>query len=147
MKGDLRRREGWARALEDEIRRADARPFWWGIDDCSLFAANVVWRMTGTDLAILFRGTYHSAPGAVRSMRRLLGVSDVEALAETIAGRIGIPEVAPRRARRGDMVLIDADAGPALGVVDTSGRRIAAKGPDGIWLYDLALARRAWHIG
>lgn len=140
----MMRREGWERALLEALESAAARPFAWGEHDCSLFAADIVLAMTGVDAAAQLRGGYRSAAGAARVLKRFAGGGLMEAV-ERITRELGMPEIPPPLAQRGDVVLLENAGRTILGVIDTHGL-IAALGEDGALQLPLACARRAWRL-
>jgi len=151
------RKDDWLPRLEQAIARARELPFVWGSHDCCLFPCDVVRAMTGVDPARGLRGHYRSFR---RAMVVLHGFGGMEALAEKIAARYGIPEVAPGLARRGDVVLLDARApaggarlelgpgGPCcLAIVGLAGTEALAAAPAGLLEVPMPFWRRAWRIG
>lgn len=135
------RLENWPRLLAAFL--ADEKPFEWGARDCSLFAADAVLCIAGSDPAKSLRGKYKTEKGAARILKRRGGL---EKVAAKLAADNRMEEIPPLMAQRGDVVLIDSPMGEALGVIDMSGR-IAAQGPDGVMRQGIAAARRAWRVG
>lgn len=155
----IARRPDWLPRLEAALARARFRPFRWGVQDCCLFPADCVRAMTGVDLARGWRGRYRSLRGALRLLAECGGV---EGLAERCAAPYGIPGwPAAAQARRGDVVLLDAQAvaegllrmdfGPGgpqcLAVVGLAGTEAWALGQSGLIPVPLPAWRRAWRIG
>ena len=136
----MRRTPDWPERLADAVRAARARPFAWGEHDCALFAFDCVLAMTGEDHLAAFRGRYRSAKGAVRALRRIGGVKTLEELTTRILKRPALPETA----QRGDLVMIDGELGPTLGIC--LGARSAFAGPDGLVFAPTATVRRAWSV-
>ena len=118
-------------------------PFEWGENDCALFACDVLLEATGQDFAAPFRGRYKSAVGAARVLKKFSG-GGLEATAEKIARDEGHAEVAPLMAQRGDMVLVEAEAGPALGVC--LGEAAAVAGQEGMIMVPARSWLRAWRV-
>lgn len=133
----------FAERLFDAVTMRQDRAFQWGVHDCCLFACDVIRDAGGVDYAAPFRGRYRSAAGAARVLRRFAG-GGLEAAAEKIAQDNGLEEVPPLMAQRGDFVLLDAAAGPALGVC--LGATFIAAGPAGAVTLPLKRARRAWRV-
>ncbi len=132
----------WPSRLLEVVRARRETPFAWGRHDCALFACDAGAAVCGIDFASGLRGRYRSQRGAMRALRRFAG-GGLEQAAEKIASEHGCPEVPPRMARRGDIVLMDSDQGPVLGVC--VGRAVAKAGAvRGLEYVPLALARRAW---
>lgn len=104
-----RKTEGWQIRLAAYLNDCSRRPLEYGQHDCALFAAGAVQAMTGIDLAEGWRGRYTTLRGGLRVLRAQ-GYADQVALAAA-----HLPEtVSPRP---GDLAVIDAPHGPALGVV------------------------------
>ena len=114
----------WPDHLSGAIEAARGRPFSWGVHDCALFAADCALAITGHDPLAAVRGSYGTAQGAARVLRRL-GCADLAALAALVGG----PEIPIVGARRGDWVLAPHDDEQALGVYPSSdwGERVFCK--------------------
>lgn len=140
--GELVRHENWPSLLSDFIEQSLHIPFDWGQSDCSLFAANAVLAMTGTDHAAEFRGRYKTAREATQLLKAFGGVAGM-------VERSGLQEVNVLMAQRGDVVLVDTVGGDALGVVALDGR-VACQGPEGITFLSPDgfgfCAKRAWRV-
>ncbi len=137
-----RRVENWPTALADLIAAAENKPFVWGEHDCSTFAASVEAALTGANEASGYGnapGNYRTALGAARKLRRL-GFKSIE---ELVAARL--EEIPTRFAQRGDVVALDTDHGPALGVV--LGEVAVSPGEHGLTRYAITEAHRAWRVG
>jgi len=136
----------WPERLQEVVAEAQDKRFEWGSHDCALFAMNVVFALTGEDLAISFRGKYRTARGAAGQMIRFAG-GGVEEMADKMAEMHDIKETPVAFARRGDVVLIDIESvGPALGIVlgqDATFVSLAS----GLTRRPLLECRRAWRIG
>lgn len=88
----------------DFIAAASRQPFAWGRHDCLLLAADWVRTATGRDPAEAWRGTYASALGALRLIRRAGGLEALARTAMSSAGGAGFPETtAPRD---GDVAIV-----------------------------------------
>jgi hypothetical protein len=152
------RKPDWLFRLEATIGGARGREFAWGAHDCCLFPCDVVLAMTGVDLAAGFRGRYRSLRTALRTLESAGGV---EGIAEAIARKHGLEEVAPGLARRGDVILVDVGTSPSgccrfelgpgdpacLAVVGMTGALALAAGRDGLVDVPMPFWRRAWRIG
>lgn len=134
--------DNWPSLLSEFIERSLHAPFEWGKRDCCLFAADAVRAMTGEDYAAEFRGRYRTARGARQVLAAFGGVAG-------IMGRCGLEEINPLMAQRGDVVLVNTDAGDALGVIGMDGR-VVCQGPDGLTFVKpdgLGFgAARAWRV-
>jgi hypothetical protein len=92
-----------------EVRRR--MPFAWGSNDCALFAADYVLRITGVDLAATWRG-YDSAEGAAAHIAKVGGMP---AFVASLTPR------EPNLAQRGDIVLADIEGRETFGLAVGSG--------------------------
>ncbi|MBF0270313.1 MAG: hypothetical protein HQL44_17165 [Alphaproteobacteria bacterium] len=126
------------------IASAHGRAFEWGSFDCCLWACDVVEALTGVDPAAPFRGRYKSKRGAFVALKRFAGGGMLET-ARKIADDLSCPEVPVKTARRGDVVLLERDDGPALGVC--VGKDVAAASLTGLCLVPLKEASHAWRVG
>ena len=139
----LRRHRDWEARLAAAIEASRAKPFAWGDFDCALAMADLVAAMTGVDAGARFRGRYKTARGAAGALRRR-GAGTLEA---TLTALFGDP--VPRTfAQRGDVVLVDTEAGPAAGVVALDGASMHVAAPErGQIRLPLRLATMAWRVG
>jgi hypothetical protein len=134
----LTRHPEWRSRLSACIEGALQRPFEWGRHDCALFAAEAVQAMTGTDFAEFWRGRYRSAAGAMK----ILGRGGYDSHVDYAAAHL--PELHPALAATGDIAVIAAAEGPALGVV--TGAFVAVPGPEGLSFVPRSEAVRAFHV-
>ena len=136
----MTRRPDWPERLAEVVAAAMGRHFAWGEHDCALFACDCAAAMTGEDPGLSFRGRYKTARGAAGAIMRYGKVRGIEELA---LRTLGAP-IEPAFARRGDVVLVDTDLGPALGVVTAAGA--AFPGPDGLTFLPITEALKAWRV-
>ena len=116
----MSRQEDWERRLERWMSRMAGVRWEPGAMDCALFVASAVEAMTGEDHAAPWRG--YATVGEGQAALQAAGHADHVALVATI-----LPEVAPRRARPGDVgVLADG----ALCIVQ--GRALIGMGETGM---------------
>ena len=106
------RSHNWTDLLTNFIQSRRNTPFVWGKNDCCLFPADAVLAMTGEDKAADFRGTYNSAIGAKRALKKK-GYSNIE---EALTSILGAP-VSRLSVRRGDVVLVDYEGQEVAGVM------------------------------
>lgn len=140
-KGTMRR-DDWPTRLQDEIDRGAKRPFRYGRHDCCLAVTRCIKAMTGIETAKPFRG-YGNERDAFRTLARHGGVVGI---AERVAREQGFEEIAPMKAQRGDIVLLDTPR-EALGVVDLTGRTVLTAARGGGWRrFAVSDAKRAWRI-
>lgn len=93
-------------AAQATVARFDGRPLAWGRDDCARMAAFHIKRL-GHKVSLAKAGSYHSAAGAVRAIRRAGHAS----LAAAVDAH-GLPRIAPARAMMGDLIGLRADGAP-----------------------------------
>src|SRR5713226_4773618 len=117
----MKRIKGWEAQLVKTLHEAETKPFEWGQHDCSVFACNVVLAITGVDLAKNFRGTYNTVETAYQTVKEFAG-GGLEALVDKQANDFEIPEISPRLAQRGDVVLVNYNGQDALAIVGTDSR-------------------------
>lgn len=112
--------------------------FRYGSNDCALFSAGAVRAMTGHDPAAGWRGTYTTLEGGLKRLMKA-GFNDHVALVSSL-----FQEVAPAFAQVGDIALVDAPNGPALGIV--AGETIACLAPQGLGHLPREAAVRTWTV-
>jgi hypothetical protein len=122
-------------------------PFAWGTNDCAMFVADGIERMTGTDIAADFRGRYDNEKDAIATIEMITGGATIEDAAAWCAARHGIMEwPVPLFAQRGDMVIV-RDAGRLIsGLVHLSGRHVVTVGELALKRLPITAATRAWHV-
>jgi hypothetical protein len=126
-------------------------PFTWGANDCALFVADAVERMTGVDIAADFRG-YSDEPGAFVAIRAVTGQAagasvTVEQAAEFCAAKFHLAELEfPLRAQRGDICSIEESGRVILALVHPNGREVVTAGELGLRRFPITQIRRAWHV-
>ena len=133
----------WPAKLALFIEETSSQPFNWTTNNCAFFACDWIAMRTGTDPAAQYRDSVDSALTAARALASA-GGDGIESLMADCAAAHGWPEVALPYAQRGDVVSIDAEGGPALGVC--TGAKSAFAGPHGIDFRPTASCRRAWRI-
>lgn len=102
----------WELKFKEVIEEARNKPFVYGQHDCATFALDVRRAITGKDDISGWRGTYSSATGAAKVLRRL-DLPSMEAVANRFCGEV-LPS--PLFAQRGDIVQADNEAlGVCLG--------------------------------
>lgn len=108
----MKRFDDWRRRLVAFLVEHEGRPVEYGTSDCALFAADAVKEITGEDFGAPYRGTYSTAAGAAKALRKS-GYSD---LAELAAATFP-DEVLPSFGQTGDLAVVKGEDGPALGIV------------------------------
>lgn len=130
---------GWARRLAQLIEERRDTPFAWGAHDCCTWAADAVQALTGEDPAAAWRGTYHTAWGALRVLRREGGIPG-------LAQRAGMLPCAAALARRGDLGEFTGRWG-LPGVAVFCGLAWAAPGKHGLVFHGPERITQAWRVG
>ena len=108
--------------------------------------------MTGCDIAAPFRGRYATRREAFEIAREYCGEPSIEALAVKVTRDNGMPEVWPKRAQRGDLVMIQRPFGHSMGIVALNGRQIIVTGQldrteqVGLGPIPIERALRAWRV-
>ena len=135
----MRRAEGWEQALVEMTASKLRAPWAWGVHDCVIFAADCIFAMTGEDLAEDFRGRYDNESEAWATLANI-GHKDLGSL---VSSRL--PEIEPRDAGRGDVVLMPGEQGDFIAICD--GRTaVGPKAPRGINHNPMTAATRAWRV-
>ena len=151
----MRRSPFWLTQELDAFLRDHANaPFAWGINDCSLFAANAIQAITGVDIADDFRGKYSDEGSAFALIKEVTGGTTVADAAAYCASKHGLVEWVdtadgkplPLMAKRGDLCVADNAGRLIAGVVDLSGKFVACMGERGIIRLSLRKIQRAWHV-
>jgi hypothetical protein len=132
------RRSDWLQRLWQTIEAAEGRPFAYGRWDCVRHVAQVLDAMTDGAWLALVNTLYQDKRGALRLLMRSGGL---EAL---VSAQLG-PPVPRNLARCGDVVALELDTGPAIGIC--VGPRVAvAAMPAGIEYAPLERAHCAWRV-
>jgi hypothetical protein len=150
----LKRSQTWlTRELDTYLRESQTKPFAWGSNDCCLFAANGIQAMTGVDIADDFRGKYTDQAAAFALIKAVTGGTTVADAAAHCAVKHGLVEWVgktgkplPLMAKRGDLVVVTNAGQLIAGIVDLSGRYVAAMSETGIVRLSLSAIQRAWNV-
>lgn len=142
----ISRLPNWQSALSAYLVDVAARPFAYGRFDCGLFVAGAVEALTGVDVVPGIRGIYKDRRSAFAQVRSICGAATMEALAEYLTAKYGMPEVAPLMAQRGDAVLLRRGRRSSLGIVAMHGTEILTPFRGGLLRLPLAHATRAWQV-
>jgi len=139
----LKRCHDWRERLDRMIDSAREVPFEWGRFDCALHVANCVRAITGcADPAAAYRGKYSDEAGAAA----VYGAS-LEAFIAAQAAALGLSEVTPTCAQRGDVVFVDNGTPQgAVGVVSCDARFASCASDRGMALLPVSRWRRAWRV-
>jgi hypothetical protein len=101
----------WESRFAELVTAVQGARFAWGKFDCCTFAADAVQAVRGDDPLAPVRGSYAD----LRSAWKL--ITERGGLREAVAGVLGAPMENAACAGRGDIVLVNVDRYPALGVV------------------------------
>lgn len=110
-------------------------PFQWGVNDCTLFAADCVLALTGIDHVPPELRHYGSAKEAYRTLKTLGGLQGIATTA------LGYPKPI-KSAQIGDVVLTKTGKHDMLAICN--GRLALAPGGDG--LVSVALGSMCWRV-
>lgn len=131
------RRADWRVGLSAYLNKVARKPFRPGSHDCALFVAGAVEAMTGADLAAQWRGYKSLEEGRERLSEA--GYGDHVSLVASLFN-----EVAPSFAQVGDIVVLPADTGASLGIVQGEG--VYCLTPAGLAVVSRMLAERAFRV-
>lgn len=140
----MQRLSDWQTRLHAYLTSCRARRFEWGRWDCCLFVCDAVQVVTGTDPAAAFRGEYQSCLGALRAIHYVGDACTLEGVVRRVTAALGMAEVRPSFAQRGDVVLV----GPphdCLALVGLRGEILAAT-EQGLAEVPAQFALRAWRV-
>jgi uncharacterized protein DUF6950 len=129
-------RSDWRVRLGAYLATEARRPFEYGTSDCALFAAGALNAMTGSDPSANYRGRYTTLRGGLRILRKDGFRDHVEKAAALLS------EVAPQRARVGDIAVVETSEGPSLGVVQ--GEWVAVRTLTGLGFVPIDQAKRVF---
>jgi len=144
----LTRLEDWPERLHALVEQRLQAPFRWGSNDCVMFAADAVQALTGVDLAGRLRGQYADEQSARQIGLAYAGAGEDESVAQWLSDIATLnlgDQVLPSLARRGDVVLIEHDAGQSLAVCLSA--HAAAPGRHGLMMLPPEHWLTAWRVG
>ena len=128
----------WPQRLAAYLEARQFAPFVWGSNDCCRFAADGVLAMTGHDYMASLRSQYTTPLQASRLLKKQDG------LHKLTCKQLGQPLATTAVAGRGDVVLFDTPAGPALGLC--VGAQIVSAGINGTVFCSMSEALVAWGV-
>ncbi|TXH19019.1 MAG: hypothetical protein E6R03_01230 [Hyphomicrobiaceae bacterium] len=142
MNDNPERYQDWPIRLEHYIAASRATPFIWGRSDCLHFAFGVVEPLTGRDLIGEMGGSgqYADAREGFSQLEKYFG-GNLRGIADAVlrSGRVSF-------ARRGDIVLFEARNLKAYGIIDNTGRQIAARTESGLAFIPVRFAVASWAV-
>jgi hypothetical protein len=117
---EIKKTEGWELRLSAILMNRRTQLFQWGVNDCALWPADVVLELSGIDPATPFRGTYNDEAGAAAI------IAEYGSMENLFTSCLGFETSDNwKRAKRGDIVLMELEGGVTGGVVDDTGEKIA----------------------
>lgn len=135
------------KALGDFLLERADQPFIWGVRDCSLFAADAIYKMIGVDIASEFRGQYHDEKSAFRLIKKVTGGTTVADAAAWCADQYDLKEWPnPKRAQRGDLAIVENAGRLIAGIVHLNGSEVIALAESGLIRIPLTEIKRAWRV-
>lgn len=132
------RKNDWEARLTAYITGMSKSQFEWGVCDCALFTAGAVEALTGADPAAPYRGSYSTAAGAARAIRKA-GHKDHIGFVAAHYPPVSRPDLLP-----GDLAVLPTDDGPALGVVQ--GEMVYVMAQSGLGLVPLENATQFYGV-
>lgn len=143
----LNRSENWPQKLRAYLSAQNDVPFAWSSNDCCSNACGWIRLATGIDLYAEFRGRYSDEPSAEAAILAITGTGGtVEDAADYLTLKYKMPEINPKLASRGDVVLFDGQLGPMLGIVNCNPVYSVFPGDAGLRSIRTTTARRAWRV-
>lgn len=133
------RKENWPLLLSRFIRSRKALPFAWGSNDCVFFAIACAEELTGEPLTAEWVDTYSTKVQAQAIMDTHGGIL---ALISDIMGMQ--PHSQPKKAQRGDIVVMPLAGGMTAGVVDDTAQKVISVTESGIIRLPLSNATHVW---
>ena len=130
-------------ATQATVARFQDVPFAWGREDCARMVVFHL-RALGIPIAMAKAGSYSSALGAARAMRRF----GVESLSEAL-DKHGLERIAPASAAAGDIIAMpSADSFDALAIALGNGRVLGyhEDAPGGATVLQPVLFITAWRV-
>lgn len=143
----MERRENWEYFLSEFLFKRKDSTFRYGRNDCCLFVADAIERMTGVDPAVEFRGKYRTKAQAKNLLINFAGGTISETV-KRLTINYGMPGIEINLAGRGDVALvINGARGEALGIVDMTGEQVAVPGYKGLVYFPMIVIQKAWRVG
>lgn len=128
-----------AERFREHLRMGAARPFAWGVLDCSLWACDWIAAERGVDPAARLRGAYHDQASCYRLLEREGGLPALAARLASDAGMAVTHSPVP-----GDVGVITTRLGPVL-VLCCDPNRWALKNRHGV-LFAKAAPTTSWAV-
>jgi len=140
----------WPDRLLDFLAKRDSTPMKWGTSDCTLFAADAIQVMNGSDPAHHFRGKYTDKKSAFKMLKQFAG-GGLEETTVQVFSDMGYSEIPCASANSGDVVLVDVeniepDAEGLTAAIMANPTTVIAQGKDGLVYLENPDIKRAWAI-
>ncbi len=124
-------------------------PFEYGTHDCVMFVLGAISCLLGVDVTEGYLGTYKTANGALRKIKKATGGTTVVAVMDYLAKTY--PDAIKRASnvlatRRGDVVCVENNGELSLGIVSFNGKYAWFVG-EKLTPIRVATCIKAWHIG
>jgi hypothetical protein len=133
------RLDNWPARLDTVVETRRNSPFWWGVNDCMLWPADVVLALTGKDPAVEFRNSYSTATAAMRIVKKHGGMEQL------ISKQLGFEPSLDIFPMRGDVVLFGPESKLCGGVC--LGTQAAFVDKEGLSFISIAsVDKRVWRI-
>jgi hypothetical protein len=142
----IARRPDWQSRFHRFLEASLSKSFAYGTNDCCLWVADAVLELTGTDIAVAFRGRYSSRSEAASIVKDFAGRFSLSALMERVGAQYGLAPVSAKFAQRGDIVLVRRSRGNSLGLLALDGRTVLAAARTGFLRLPLTRAEMAWRF-
>lgn len=152
----MKRNVDWQTRLFEKLDQKRNETFVWGVNDCAMFASDLMESMTGTDPAAWFRDRYDSKKGAYFSLHRSpfsgekppKGFNDLfSTVVSTLAKNNAMKQIEPSFLQRGDLVLVEQSEGLyAMGILVGSGVAVPSRDAMGYELMDRPGHKYCWRV-
>lgn len=131
----MNRLEDWQTRLTVALMEKQYTP-----GNCAEFASDMCLAMTGVDHAAPFRGRYTTINGGYRVLRKA-GYSDHVDFVQKNFKEKPVVDAVP-----GDLVVLDGDDGPTIGVVQGSAGCYVPSGRGTVGIVPITMANRAFEV-
>ncbi len=136
--------QDWEIPMLKFFLEAQTKTMQWGSWDCALVSAAHIDNITGTEFYKTHAGKYHSRETAAAYLASI----GADGLASLAAMTLGAPLDDVNMAEPGDIGVFDTREGPALGIIDLSGKKIAGINPfgPGFVRFPRSIATAVWRV-
>jgi hypothetical protein len=149
----MQRYDDWEKRLNKALEEKREQSFEWGVNDCALFASDLMESITGTDPAEWFRSEYSTEKGAYKALKRSPfsnNAKDFNKLFTSVVSELskqnGMDAIGPNFMQRGDLALVKQQNDLlAMGIFVGNGVA-CAKEPKGYELMSVEKVQKAWRV-